>query len=114
MLSNLLYRFRRRRLLFLLIPFAAAIVSACSTGNPQDTFTTGGPVAEKQADLFRFIFWIAVVVFVLVEGAVIFITLKYRRKSDDEMPVQTTATPSSRSPGQSSLRSSSWQLPYRQ
>jgi cytochrome c oxidase subunit 2 len=66
-----------------------ALFSACATGNPQDTFTTGGPVAEDQAGLFQFIFWIAVVVFALVEGALIFITLRYRRRRGDQMPKQT-------------------------
>lgn len=89
MLPDLLPRIRFSRLLLLLIPAAMLIASACSTGNPQDTFDTAGPVADDQAALFKFIFWIAVVVFVIVEGAVIFITLKYRRKSDDEMPAQT-------------------------
>jgi cytochrome c oxidase subunit 2 len=63
--------------------------SGCATGNPQDTFSPAGPVADEQAALFKFVFWIAVVVFVLVEGAVIYITLRYRRKSDEEMPAQT-------------------------
>lgn len=89
MLSNLLPRFPRHRLLILLIPVAIALISGCATENPQDTFDTAGPVAEDQANLFKFIFWIAVVVFVLVEFGIIWITLKYRRRSDSEMPVQT-------------------------
>ena len=89
MLFNLLPRFPRRRLLLLAIPALTAFISACATGNPQDTFDTAGPVAEDQANLFKFIFWIAVVVFVIVEFGIIWITLKYRRRSDSEMPVQT-------------------------
>lgn len=89
MLSNLLPRLPRRRLLLLALPAAAGFISACATGNPQDTFDTAGPVAKQQADLFKFIFWIAVVVFVLVEGGIIWITLQYRRRSDSEMPKQT-------------------------
>lgn len=86
---NLLPQFPRRRLLLVFIPAVAAFISACATGNPQDTFDTAGPVAEEQANLFKFIFWIAVVVFVIVEGGIIWITLRYRRRSDDEMPKQT-------------------------
>jgi cytochrome c oxidase subunit 2 len=89
MISNLLPRVRRRQLLLFLIPAAAAFIAACGTGNPQDTFNTAGPVAERQASLFKYILSIAVVVFILVEGGIIFITLKYRRKSDSEMPKQT-------------------------
>jgi cytochrome c oxidase subunit 2 len=89
MLSDLLPRLRLRRTLLLLIPAAMLFASGCATGNPQDTFSPAGPVADEQAALFKFVFWIAVVVFVLVEGAVIYITLRYRRKSDEEMPAQT-------------------------
>ncbi len=89
MLSNLLPRFSRRNLLLLLVPAAVALIAGCATDNPQSTFDTAGPVAEDQANLFKLIFWIAVVVFVLVEGGIIWITLKYRRRSENEMPVQT-------------------------
>jgi cytochrome c oxidase subunit 2 len=89
MLSSLLPVFPRRRLLLFFIPAVAIFISACGTGNPQDTFDTAGPVAEEQAKLFKFIFWIAVIVFILVEGGIIWITLKYRRRSDTEMPKQT-------------------------
>ncbi len=89
MLFNLLPRLPRRRILIFAILASAALISACATENPQDTFDTAGPVAEDQANLFKFIFWIAVVVFILVEGGIIWITLKYRRRSDSEMPAQT-------------------------
>lgn len=89
MLSNPLQRFPRRKLLLFLIPAVAAFIAGCATGNPQDTFDTYGPVAEQQGNLFKFIFWIAAVVFVIVEAGIIWITLKYRRRSDSEMPVQT-------------------------
>ena len=35
-----------------------------------------------------FTFWIAVVVFIIVEGGIIYLTFKYRKK-DDKLPVQT-------------------------
>lgn len=89
MLSNFSSRFPRRKVLLFLIPAVAAFIAGCATGNPQDTFDTAGPVAKDQADLFKFIFWIAVVVFVIVEVGIIWITLKYRRRSESEMPVQT-------------------------
>ncbi len=89
MLPSLLSRLPRRKLLLLLVPAAAAFIAGCASNNPQDTFDTSGPVAEQQADLFKLIFWIAVVVFIIVEGGIIWITLKYRRRTDSEMPVQT-------------------------
>jgi cytochrome c oxidase subunit 2 len=76
--------------ILLLVPVATALLAACTPDNNQSTFGTAGPIAEDQADLFIFIFWIAVVVFVLVEGAVIYVSVRYRRRSDsDELPHQT-------------------------
>jgi cytochrome c oxidase subunit 2 len=82
--------FPLRPALFLLAPVAIALLAACTPENNQSTFGTAGPVAEQQANLFMFIFWIAAVVFVLVEGAIIYISIRYRRRSDnDKLPHQT-------------------------
>ena len=79
----------RSRFLFL-IPIAPALLVACNKEDAQSTFGTSGPIADTQASLFIFIFWIAVVVFVLVEGALIYSILKFRRRgsSDDSLPAQ--------------------------
>ncbi len=82
--------FPSRPALLLLAPLAIALLAACTPDNNQSTFGTAGPIARDQADLFIFIFWIAAVVFVLVEGAVIYIAIRYRRRSDsDKLPYQT-------------------------
>ena len=79
-----------RPTLFLLIPLVLALLVACTPDNHQSTFGTAGPVAKDQADLFKFIFWISAVVFVVVEAAVIYIAIRYRRRSDsDKLPHQT-------------------------
>ena len=79
-----------RPALLLLTPIAIALLAACTPDNAQSTFGTAGPIAEDQANLFIFIFWIAAVVFVLVEGAVIYVSIRYRRRSDsDKLPHQT-------------------------
>ena len=80
----------RSRLVFILAFILPVIaLAACSgTGNLQDTFDTRGPVARDQADLFNFVFVIAVVVFVLVEGAIIYIALKYRSRRNSKLPRQ--------------------------
>ena len=83
-----LLRPARPRLLFL-IPVVPAILAACTPDDPQSTFGTAGPIADTQADLFIFIFWIAAVVFVLVEGALIYSIFRFRSKgSDDSLPKQ--------------------------
>ena len=63
-------------------------VIACNSDSPQSTFDPHGPIAELQNNLFMFTFWIAVVVFIIVEGGIIYLTFKYRKK-DDKLPVQT-------------------------
>jgi cytochrome c oxidase subunit 2 len=84
------YAARWRRTGLLLFPLAVLLLTACTPGNNQSTFGTAGPVAEDQATLFKFIFWIAAVVFVLVEGAVVYVSVRYRQRSDsDELPHQT-------------------------
>ncbi len=76
--------------LALLVPALAAtfIIAACSPQHPQSTFGYAGPVARDQGDLFLFIFWIAVFVFIVVEGAIIYAAIRYRRRDDDKIPKQ--------------------------
>ena len=75
--------------LALLVPALAAtfIIAACSPQHPQSTFGYAGPVARDQGDLFILIFWIAVPVFIVVEGAIIYAAIRYRRR-DDKIPKQ--------------------------
>jgi cytochrome c oxidase subunit 2 len=86
---------------FVLASFAA-IVMACSTNLPQGNepgsepppgITPVAPVTESgQAtlNLYLLTFVIAVVVFFIVEGLLVFITLRFRRKpGDDTLPKQT-------------------------
>jgi cytochrome c oxidase subunit 2 len=82
--------FPLRPALLLLVPVAIVLLAACTPDNNQSTFGTAGPIAKSQAELFYFIFWIAAVVFVLVTGAIIYIAIRYRRRSDnDKLPHQT-------------------------
>ena len=72
-----------------LVAFAAVmlLLVACSPQHPQSTFAGDGPVARDQADLFNLIFWIAVVVFIIVEGLIVYAVWRYRRR-DDSIPKQ--------------------------
>ena len=82
--------FPLRPALVLVVPLAIALLAACTPENNQSTFGTAGPIAADQASLFKFIFWIAAAVFVLVEGAILYISIRYRRRSDsDKRPYQT-------------------------
>ena len=66
---------------------ATSILAACSPEHPQSTFGYGGPVARDQGELFLFIFWIAVFVFIVVEGAIIYAAIRYRKR-DEKIPKQ--------------------------
>ena len=72
------------------------VVGACAEATPGNQVPNFFPApaitdqGQASESLYAFIFWIAVAIFVLVEGLIIFAVLRYRRrKGDDELPVQT-------------------------
>ena len=66
----------------------AILLAGCA--GDQTMLEPKGPFASKPDDLFMLVFWIAVVVFVLVQGLIIFTAIRYRAKDGDEgLPVQT-------------------------
>ncbi|MEZ4570001.1 MAG: hypothetical protein R2849_06680 [Thermomicrobiales bacterium] len=70
-----------RLVLFALLTFMIPIVlTACAGGadNPQSTIDPAGAAADEIVDIYSLIWWLAVVVFVLVEGALIFAIFKFR------------------------------------
>ena len=81
---------KRIKLIFNLsiVMVLSMLLMACNPEGPQSTFDAQGPVSEIQKNLFLFTFWIAVIVFIVVEGAILFVTFRYRRRND-ELPVQT-------------------------
>ncbi len=73
----------------LLLLSSFALLAGCTPDDPQSTFDTVGPVSRSQLSLFYWIFWAAVVVFVVVGAALLYTTLRFRRKPSDAMPAQT-------------------------
>jgi cytochrome c oxidase subunit 2 len=81
-------RARRRLITTGLLLGATVLLTACS--GEQTMLDPQGPFASKPNDLFRVVFWIAVFVFVLVQGLIVFTAIRFRRKRDDDaLPVQT-------------------------
>jgi cytochrome c oxidase subunit 2 len=69
------------------VAFAAA---GCAKNAPLDTLRPQGPIAHQIYGLWNIVFILAVVVFVLVEGAIVFALFRFRRrKGDDSSPKQT-------------------------
>jgi cytochrome c oxidase subunit II len=59
------------------------------TDTPQNTLAPEGEVARKQRDLFMLAMWPALVVMVLVLGAIVVMVLRFRRRPGDSIPKQT-------------------------
>jgi cytochrome c oxidase subunit II len=65
------------------------LLAACAPDATQDSLDPQGPYADEIMDLFVPVFWVAVAVFVLVEGAIVWIAIRYRhRKGRERMPAQ--------------------------
>ncbi len=80
----------RKRLLWVLGLVALGLMLAsCAPHASQDSLKPAGPYAKEIKDLFVPVFWVAVLVFVIVEGGIVLILVKYRhRKGRDRMPPQ--------------------------
>jgi cytochrome c oxidase subunit 2 len=80
---------RRKVLLVAALAALAVLAVACAPHASQDSLKPAGPFARKPHDLLIPVLWIAAAVFVLVEGMVVFFSLKYRhRKGNDTIPPQ--------------------------
>jgi cytochrome c oxidase subunit II len=70
---------------------AALFLAGCgafNTDTPLSTFATDGYESSQIYSLFQPIFWMAIGVFVIVEGLLIWSVIRFRRRPDDAIPVQ--------------------------
>jgi cytochrome c oxidase subunit 2 len=91
-------RRRRRRAPrpVLLAVLALGLVAGCASDAPQDMLQPEGSYARTLDNLFNPIFWVAVLVFVVVEGLIVYAVVKWRHRDADgdaigdaaEMPAQ--------------------------
>lgn len=72
---------------FFLLGLIAAFFVGCSSESPSSLYPASGN-ATTISNLFYFIFWIAVAVFVIVESLLLYSVIRFRRKNEDEMPKQ--------------------------
>ncbi|MBA2725554.1 MAG: cytochrome c oxidase subunit II, partial [Actinobacteria bacterium] len=77
--------YRGKRLLFAALAVFALFGAACSSVGPQDFFATQQGSQADQADrLWDLTFGIAVVIFVIVEGLLVFTLFKFRQRPGRE------------------------------
>jgi len=69
----------------LLVVFAIG----CGVDTPQNTFDTKGEVAKTQKDIFLLAMWPALIIMIAVLVGTVAILIRFRRRSDDEIPKQT-------------------------
>ena len=75
---------RHRHALLLLLGFTVLGLAACSGSGPASTLEPKGPVAEDIDRLWDIVFWAAVVIFVLVEAALVYALWRFRERRDPE------------------------------
>jgi cytochrome c oxidase subunit 2 len=67
----------------------AVLLAACAPNATQSALEPAGEEARKANNLFVPVFWVAVAIFVLVEGALLFFAMRYRhRRGRDTIPPQ--------------------------
>ncbi|MFP6636642.1 MAG: cytochrome c oxidase subunit II transmembrane domain-containing protein, partial [Dehalococcoidia bacterium] len=78
----------RRFAKFAMLAAILLLLLACSTGK-QSTWDPVGPVAEKQLLIFNVLLWVMVVIFIAVEGILVYAAVRYRRRPGQGVPKQT-------------------------
>jgi len=69
--------------------FLALLLGACGKDLPQNTFEPAGPTAQAEKDVTILPLAIAGLVFLLVEGGIVYLAVKFRhRKGRDRVPAQ--------------------------
>src|SRR2546428_553921 len=81
----------RRLALMASLVAVAVLMSGCGYFNsPQNVFAPHGQVSQDQKDLFFLTMWPALAIMILVEGGLLYICIRYRRKKGDTgLPPQT-------------------------
>ena len=77
-----------RWLLFLLVLIVPLILAACGENLPATTTYPEGTHARRIYELLVPIFWVALAVFVVVEGLLIYSVVRFRQRPDSGIPTQ--------------------------
>jgi cytochrome c oxidase subunit 2 len=78
------------------VPFGAGLLLAgCEFTGPQSTLDPAGPIAQAQADLLLWSFWLSLIVMIATFGALAYVMVRYRRRrsQEDHIPEQVHGSP---------------------
>ena len=79
---------RVRRLRVAAVPAVFVFLASCASNAPQDSLKPHGPVARKEDHLFFFVFGVATLVFILVQGLIIATVIRHRHRPGRPDPIQ--------------------------
>ena len=82
-------RLKARAVLLACLAVLALLAAGCAADAPQDFLKPVGENAKNADTLFKNVLIVAGLVFVLVEGGLLVFIVKFRRRSENEAPVQT-------------------------
>ncbi len=77
---------KNRTVIFGLLAALFLFAVGC-TKDKQSTWEAFGPVAQRQLDLFNVTMWMMVIVFVLVEGVLLYAIIRYRKRPGQPKPI---------------------------
>ena len=77
-----------RRVLAVVLASLALLAAGCARDTPQNTLNPEGPFSQSVHNLIKPVFLIAAVVFVFVEGLIVYAVFRFRRRSDEDRPEQ--------------------------
>src|SRR5262245_38846773 len=84
-----LFRVKPSHLFTALVALLTFYLTGCSSASiPQNILAPASPAAQTTADLFYLVFWVAVIIFILVEGLLVYFVMRYQRRAADEHPEQ--------------------------
>ncbi|GAC1643750.1 MAG: hypothetical protein NVS4B8_14000 [Herpetosiphon sp.] len=72
----------------ILVAGASLVLAGCGFDSPRSTMSSAATESAQSYSLFQGLFWLAMVVFVVVEGALLFIVYRFRRRPGQGIPVQ--------------------------
>jgi len=78
----------RRRWLAWTAPLGMLLAGCATEGLPQSAMDPAGPIARAEDRLWDYVFTVAVVVFVLVQGLILVAVFRYRDRGGDDIPKQ--------------------------